>query len=215
MITGEIYLVFSTIINDAWRWLTKYRQPDWWAASGEWAGAVGTIAAVVVALGIAIRDGRAMRRESNAQSERERREHFSHLSAWPSRSDAVMDPVYPIKLLNSSSEQFYNVVVFPVFIQGTGAHSGEEALQDGKPEYGNEKCAVVGALPPGKWEVLTRFDTGILQGRPGVEIACTDRFGCHWIRRATGKVEEIPVNPLEHYKIERPFQYQMPRETRR
>jgi hypothetical protein len=37
-------------------------------------------------------------------------------------------------------------------------------------------------------------------GRFGAEVAFTDRAGSHWIRRATGKLEELPKEPLEYFE---------------
>jgi hypothetical protein len=36
-----------------------------------------------------------------------------------------------------------------------------------------------------------------MQGRCGAEVAFTDRAGRHWIRRATGALEELDVSPIE------------------
>lgn len=40
----------------------------------------------------------------------------------------------------------------------------------------------------------------ILSGRAGVDVAFTDRAGAHWIRRATGQLDEIPKPPLEYFQ---------------
>ncbi|MEU7789428.1 hypothetical protein [Amycolatopsis sp. NPDC049159] len=210
LIGGEVYIVFNAVINGFWNWLFRPRTPEWWGAAGQWAGAIGTIAAVVVALGIAIRDGRRGRAEAGARAERERREHVSHLSAWPVSHRADDQLQFPMKLLNTSNEPFFNVVVFPVFIQGAAPRTGEEWLSDDEPEYGNQRCAVIAALPPGRWEIVMNVDTGIMQGRAGVEISGSDRHGVHWIRRATGTVDEIPVDPISYYGIERPIDYRSP-----
>ncbi|WP_143264518.1 hypothetical protein [Amycolatopsis kentuckyensis] len=61
-----VLLLFGPLLAKAWIWLVEPRDPDWWGASGQWVGGIGTIGAVVVALWIAIRDGRV------AQADRRR-----------------------------------------------------------------------------------------------------------------------------------------------
>ena len=38
-----------------------------------------------------------------------------------------------------------------------------------------------------------------LAGRNGAEVAFTDRAGSHWIRHATGQLEELAEDPISHY----------------
>jgi hypothetical protein len=57
-------------------------------------------------------------------------------------------------------------------------------------------------LPPGRhrvWVGGIGWGRG-MGGRPGAEVAFTDRAGRHWIRRATGRLEEIPKEPFEYFK---------------
>jgi hypothetical protein len=136
------------------------------------------------------------------RTERERREHVAHISAWHIQSNQREDGIFPIRLVNTSGEPVYNVVVFPVFIQGAAAHTDEEWVRcNSMREYEwYLPFVVLGALLPGSWDVNIRdFDTGILSGRPGVEVACTDRFGASWIRRATGQLRSIPTNAIDYY----------------
>jgi hypothetical protein len=39
-----------------------------------------------------------------------------------------------------------------------------------------------------------------MAGRLAAEVAFTDREGSHWIRRATGRLEELPQEPLEYFQ---------------
>jgi hypothetical protein len=55
---------------------------------------------------------------------------------------------------------------------------------------------------PGGW--------GILSGRVGAEIAFTDRAGASWVRRATGALDELPTDAIDHYAISRPLDYKPP-----
>lgn len=157
-----------------------------------------------------------MAREDRQRTlDREHREHVAKLSAWPLRATARESGDFTVRIVNSSNEPFYNVVVFPVFIQGAAPHTGEEwtRLFQSRVEAGESTDwiplpAIVGALLPGAWDVLFRkFDTGILSGRAGAEIACTDRAGTHWLRRAGGDLQELTVPATKHYGLWPPFDY--------
>ncbi|HEY3463981.1 MAG TPA: hypothetical protein VGL47_02540, partial [Amycolatopsis sp.] len=69
-----VLLLFGPLLGKAWLWLVEPREPDWWGATGQWAGGVGTIGAVVVALWIAIRDGRVAQADRRKRDLRERQE---------------------------------------------------------------------------------------------------------------------------------------------
>jgi hypothetical protein len=38
-----------------------------------------------------------------------------------------------------------------------------------------------------------------MSGRSGAEVAFTDRNNTHWIRRATGQLEELDEDPLRYF----------------
>lgn len=182
--------------------------PEWIGAFGTWIAAVGTVAAVSVAL----RESRRDRKETL------KREHISHaacVSAWPSAVNSFRDPVgVGIQLINASNEPVYEVVAFPVFIQAAAPRTGEEWMRAAMESNSGYPQSVValGALLPGEWEVMApQVDTGIV-GTPrlGAEIAFTDRFGTHWIRRSTGSLEEVSTNAISYYDIPRPLDYTVP-----
>lgn len=57
---------------------------------------------------------------------------------------------------------------------------------------------------PGLW-------SGALGNRYGVEVAFTDRSGeNHWIRHATGKLEDLPEDPITYYLGAGPHDLQIP-----
>lgn len=147
-------------------------------------------------------------RERSDQEHREHRAHATCISAWP-----VAGPSFGIQLVNTSDEPIYEVVVLPVFIQGAAPRTGEEwaplvsRLDNPEPS----PHVVFGALLPGRWRTqMPPVDTGIPGGRLGVEIGFSDRNGNHWIRRATGVLEEIPNNAIDYYDIWRPLAYSEP-----
>jgi hypothetical protein len=59
---------------------------------------------------------------------------------------------------------------------------------------------IVSILPSGTFRVWVPFAGNVMAGRFGAEVAFTDRAGIHWIRRATGKLEEIPKDPLKYFQ---------------
>jgi hypothetical protein len=105
-------------------------------------------------------------------------------------------------LANNSPEPVYSVVAGLVFIQGAGPRTIEESLELNTSQYQRlGPIVIVNILPGGLYRAWLR-GTGldaILSGRPGVEVAFSDRAGTHWVRRSGGRLEELPRSPLEHF----------------
>jgi hypothetical protein len=93
-----------------------------WATVG---AAVGTVLAFIVAF-VQINRERAARLQAQSDGlQRERHRQAEHISGWLSGPDLGM--VQPIALHNASVEPVYRAVVWMVFIQGAGPHTGVEA----------------------------------------------------------------------------------------
>jgi hypothetical protein len=74
----------------------------------------------------------------------------------------------------------------------------------------------VSILPSGDYRVWIQ-GTGwgrALSGRRAAEVAFTDRAGSHWIRRATGQLEELAEDPIIHYLGAGPHDLQIPERLR-
>jgi hypothetical protein len=78
-----------------------------------------------------------------------------------------------------------------VFIQGAGPRRGEDGVN-------SSYRRTLSILPPGRWRVEVPGGWAGMSRRPGVEVAFTDRAGIHWIRRATGALDEIQKAPIDH-----------------
>jgi hypothetical protein len=106
-------------------------------------------------------------------------------------------------LANNSSEPVYSVVVGLVFVQGTGPRTLEAMIDLNHRQYNRRgPVTTVSILPGGLYRVWIE-GVGwhrILSGRAGVDIAFTDRAGAHWLRRATGQLDELPEPPLEYFQ---------------
>jgi len=184
-----------------------------WGDVGTWAGSVGTVGALFAALFGLKREADRRRADEQAMIARAHRAHAELISAWPTgspRSWGSGERLIRIGVLNGSSEPVYEVVIFLVDIQGGGAHSGEEWMASDDHARQARYRVVLGALPPGRWAVTLPMDGGwsAPQARPGAEISFTDRAGAHWLRRATGALQELKAKPLQHYGIGRPLDYQ-------
>lgn len=57
---------------------------------------------------------------------------------------------------------------------------------------------------------MIRSGWGHMQAQPAVEVAFTDRAGNHWIRRATGALDRIQTNGVDHYGLMRPRTFGVP-----
>jgi hypothetical protein len=188
-----------------------------------WVAAVGTVAAFGAAL-FQISTERRYRHEAEQRDRYDRhRAQACLISAVPGPTESGEgDPSIAgrsaIDCINASSEPTYNVVVGIVFIQGAAPRTTEDMLRlrlGGGGEVQTVPTTTLSILPPGKsraWIEGTHW-TGFMAGRAGAEIAFTDRASVHWIRRATGQLEELPVDPLEYFRqfnFFGPYEFQTP-----
>ena len=183
---------------------------------------IGTVAAFSVAL-IQIRTERNLRQQTEDQDRKERHRAQARLISampGPTEPEEGLDPLAgrsAVDCINASSEPAYNVVLGIVFIQGAAPHTTEDMLKLrlGSGEAAGVPTTTLSILPPGRtraWIPGTHW-TSAMAGRAGAEIAFTDLAGSHWIRRATGELDELPVDPLEYFKqfnFYGPYEFQTP-----
>ncbi|MCR8695235.1 hypothetical protein NWP13_22125 [Rhodococcus pyridinivorans] len=198
----------------------------WVGSIGVVLGALGTIGTLIWAVHGTLEEAKKSRalaaatEEERRAEERERvRSQAQRVYAWIGDPPASRTRTFAeannvgVYLGNSSNEPVYNVVAFLVWVQGAAFRTGEEA-----ESYANSMAdsgfsiysirTVVQNLPPGRFIVeLKGADNSPMQGQLGVEVAFTDRDGKHWVRRATGELEELGMTPLEHYNVHRPLRY--------
>ncbi len=160
-----------------------------------WFGSAVVFGTLALAL-YQIRTERVFRHESEQrEAQGLRRVQAERISGWPAAETNRRGT--PLTLLNRSDEPVYEVVVTLVMVQGAGPRRGEEGV---RPEYRR----VLSVLPPGRWKTFVQMGWAGMSRRPGVEVAFTDRSGVHWIRRATGALEEIQRPAIDYYEMSRP-----------
>ena len=169
--------------------------PDyWWVAGLALIAAAGWVTSVFIALRRVRNDrGTHARDEGRAQAER--------VSVWPGPS---ADP-QPVALLNHSDEPVYEAVATFVFIDGSGPTRGEEV----SPELAARRVRV-GVIPPGRWRVCVDGGWNGMYSRLGLEVAFTDRAGAHWVRRAGGRLEQLPQGAFDYFELTRPLELTAP-----
>jgi hypothetical protein len=107
-----------------------------------------------------------------------------------------------IDLINGSAEPVYGLVVGLVYIQGAGPAVLERWLEiRQKHPDRSVPITTVSILPAGDFRIwiTDTYGLGIPSGRLAAEVAFTDRNNVHWIRRATGQLEELNQEPLRHF----------------
>lgn len=111
-----------------------------------------------------------------------------------------------VDLTNGSPEPVYRLVVAQVAIQGAAPRTIEEwlRLRDDQPDTTARysfplPTTTANILASGRGRVWVNTSGGGMGVRFGAEVAFTDRAGSHWIRRATGQLEELDEDPITHY----------------
>lgn len=150
---------------------------DWvqWGDAPSWFAAIGTIAAVVLALRLAVRERRR-------RSQEERRNQADLITAWVARDD----PTYPwigVMVANASHQVAYRLVVSAVSVV--------DGFRVDRPADSLSWRRFVSQLPPGDTRFDVEWDRAVHVARPGVEIAFQDAAGRHWIRDVNGNMEEV------------------------
>lgn len=205
-----VLLLFGPLLGKAWLWLVEPREPDWWGATGQWAGGVGTIGAVVVALWIAIRDGRVAQADRRKRDLRERQEQAAKVTAWIERAEPGATDGRPIAgymiVSNANAEAVNHVVVSFDLVRhlpmtGSTLHRGPTIEDD---EY------LFAILPPGKWRMPIREGWQRPDMTPGVMLAFSDSRDGHWLRLTDGRLIEKDQNVVTRRKIRFPQRISVP-----
>jgi hypothetical protein len=193
--------------------------PDWIIAAGTVLAAVGTVLAFVVAFAQIRQERRARQRLEAETRLRERREQAEHVSGWLSTElgwlSGDLDRTQPIALHNASVEPVYRAIVWMVFIQGAGPHTGKEAAEfpytDEIPGWVFR--SMLSLIPPGTSYTTVPGGFAALSARPGIELAFTDHAGVHWLRSSDGGLTEIPEPPTDYYGLDGPQDWRVPEPT--
>jgi hypothetical protein len=176
-----------------------------WGDVATWVAAVGTVGTLVAIVW-------QIRREQRLRREERHRDQASHVSA-------LVGPVDPpsitneeelaaarvaVDLINTSSEPVYRLVAGIPFMQGEGTPRTMEAMLEVRSRGYDPPIPIttVSVLPPGAFRAWVRGHGwgDSIDGRWGAEVGFTDRNGSHWVRRTSGKLEEIPEDPFEYFK---------------
>jgi hypothetical protein len=187
-----------------------------WGTVSTWVAAVGTVAAVSLALWVA-------RGERKERLRRELREQAVRISAWfvemhkgshgedshgeDSRGEAGLPPelrarAADVELLNNSADPVTDVLIFLSRVSYK-----VQRWWDQEPEY----RVMIGVLPPGRWTISVPKSGGAivdvkLGGSPAmsrvmVVISFTDSAGNHWARGARGELRQLPKPAIEYWKV--------------
>ena len=182
-------------------------------AAGTVVAAVGTVAAFFVAFAQIRQERHARQRQETDTRERERRAQAERVSAWLFGRDLGI--AQPVALLNGSAEPVYRAVVWMIFIQGAGPHTGKEAAALYRENGTWPFYSALSVIPPGRSYTSFGGGWGALSARPGVEVAFTDRSGIHWLRSPDGVLTEIPQAPTDYYELDGPHDWRVPEDTPR
>ena len=170
---------------------------DRWGDYPTWLAAIGTLAAVIVALYLAGADSRRRRRDE--------RSHQAHLvTAWftgpPGHGPHV------VSVLNGSQQLVYRVIASLVPVRGTATPDFREKLGLQPTQF----RALMGELPPGQTDIEIGHPGGGGHTRWFVEMVFRDAAGATWIREADGRLRNIQGEPADYYGLHEPLDWITP-----
>lgn len=176
-----------------------------------WIAAIGTVGALFAALWqIRTERNRRLAADERLRSERhleQARLVAAYVGEEERRDTRPSGPTTTegrtaVYLANNSPEPVYSVVTGLVFIQGAAPRTLEATLELNHGQHQRRGPITTVSILPGGLHRVWIDGTGwhgVLSGRSGAEVAFTDRAGAHWIRRATGELEELPKPPLDYF----------------
>jgi hypothetical protein len=173
--------------SEASAWLSHLT----WGDVPSWLSALGTIGAVIVALGLASRSDR--RREQDHV-----RRQAELVTAWIYHEDIAGAEVVRIIVRNASNQCVYELVANLVTSQGAFRKTAIGL----RLTFGG----VVGQVPPGTVRRTIRSVGGGMHKHFAVEIAFRDAAGHCWVREGDGALCEVAKPPLDLYRIPRPYE---------
>jgi hypothetical protein len=162
---------------------------------GDWATIItglATVALFIVGF-IQIKNERIARKNREEETELQRkRDQAEKISCWITGGGGGGGAgPEEIIIMNQSLQPVYEVVIAIVALGGSGGLKG----------YDEEDMFTVAVVPPGKGKASHQAHYQGMMLRPGLEIAFIDAFGKNWVRKYNGKLIEIPISPIEHYKL--------------
>jgi hypothetical protein len=171
--------------------------PDRWGDYPTWLAAIGTVAAVVVALYLAGADSRRRGRLERA--------HQAQLvTAWFTAPPGQGPHV--VSVLNGSQQLVYRVIASLVPVRGT-------ATPDFRQQQGLDSTAfraLIGELPPGQFDVEVGYPGGGGHIRWFVELVFRDAAGVTWVREADGRLRNVDGEPADYCNLHEPLNWITP-----
>ncbi len=167
-------------------------ETDWIGATGQWASALASTAAVIAALWIATSENRR-RNTQDIRHQAEQMAAWLEIDAEKAEETGWADCV----VQNNSGQLVYDVVISLVGVHGTYRRTAVKPDRSARGE--GCQTYVGGPFPPGRRRLPLGFHGHFLQVRYGVELAFTDAAGRYWIRHANGFLEEVGQAPLVLY----------------
>jgi hypothetical protein len=163
----------------------------------DWLTAIGTCGAVVVSLGLALKELRDKRK-------RDERHQAELVTAWFVPYEGPKDDEYAeysgLRVHNASDQLIYDVVAEVLISRKTAVNDTEER----NIAFG----AMVGNVPPGGFTARINTGGGAMGRRHLVEFAFQDAASRYWLRHANGKLERVRKHPVDLFNIPRPVRWQ-------
>jgi hypothetical protein len=167
------------------------------SVAADWLTAVGTCGAVIVSVGLAIK-------ELVDKRKRDERRQAELITAWfvpyPGEKPEHREVFVGLYVSNASSQLIYDFVAVCLL--------GRRTAVDGPGDLNLGMGALIGNVPPGGYTGYVNTSGGALGRRHSLEFAFPDSAGRYWFRGTNGKLRRISQHPLDVFNISRGERWQ-------
>lgn len=105
-----------------------------------------------------------------------------------------------VTIANQSTTAVFGTAVFLVAQLRRSPGSIEELTEMGSP--GDPSYRLFGVVPPGRHAITVPWRAAGMFRQPAVELAFSDAAGAHWIRRASGELQEATERSVRRFNLD-------------
>lgn len=173
--------------------------------SPSWITAIAALVAAgggVVTAAVGLSQLSTIHRDQQARQRHEHRAQAELVSGWVGGTADIEAPgdEVSVTIANQSTTAVFCMAIFLVAQRGRVPGSAEDLTKTGSPD--DPPYRLFGVVPPGRHVLNVPWTGAGMLRRPAVELAFTDAAGVHWLRRASGELQESGEPPVRRFNLD-------------